>query len=435
MQEINFFLSSVREFYKDCDSVTKDIKRLQIKYPKLKLGITLSKYSSNQYISLEGFLPIVYERKVFGVPMLIAFTYNYPLSPPELSCFISQGMEIVKNHPFVKKDGFIQNVQQQWNSSTDLLILLEGLLAYFGSVPPVRKNSQLSPFPYSQPNLFTPNPTTSYQQYLTQQTNLLHSTNNPNYQQSIPSTTQYCPYQNQYPSYQNIHNPYLPYYHPQYTPNQYPSLSKPLSSPQSSTFITSQQYQNDTKLSTKISNTNITDYYLQDYDHSKEKTLTNPTKLQKQQNNTFTKYKQTKEECTTSNESYSYILPYSQCYTNKENVQNNLMKKGPIQQMKDSILYSINQTKKEIDSLQQWISNNPLPNDISLIEDFKKQINKQQMEQFKIQSKIQAMDDLLETLGEAVGNETVPVDKSLLTIRSIAENKFELKKQLIQLNY
>ncbi|BFU24495.1 hypothetical protein EHI8A_057400 [Entamoeba histolytica HM-1:IMSS-B] len=434
MQEINFFLSSVREFYNDCDSVTKDIKRLQIKYPKLKIGITLSKYSSHQYISLEGFLPIVYERKVFGVPMLIAFTYNYPLSPPELSCFISQGMEIVKNHPLVKEDGFIQNIQQQWNSSTDLLLLLERLLAFFGSIPPVRKNAQLSPFLYSKSNSFTPNPTTSYQQYLTQQSNLLYSTNNPTYQQQMSSTTQYYPYQNQYPSYQNIHNPYLPYSHPQYTPNQYPSLSNPLLSPQSSTFITPQQYQNEIRSSTKISNTNITDYYVQDYDHSKEKTLTNPSELQ-QQNNTFTKYKQSEQEQTTLNENYNFVSPYNQYYINKEGVQNNLMKKDQIQQMKDSIIYSINQTKEEIESLQQWISNNPLPKDVSLIDDFKKQINKEQMEKFTIQSKIKAMNDLLETLGEVVGNETVPIDKSLLIIRGIAENKFELKKQLMQLNY
>ena len=143
MQQVNdirIILNPMKQYYQDFDSVEQDIYRLLSKYPKFKLTNSISKLSERNYITALGYLPIIYNNKPFGTPIIIHFTYDYPLSPPEIMCNVMEGMEIVKNHPEVEPNGVITKINQKWNPSSDLIQILESLSQAFGRMPPVRKS-------------------------------------------------------------------------------------------------------------------------------------------------------------------------------------------------------------------------------------------------------------------------------------------------------
>ncbi|EKE41985.1 hypothetical protein ENUP19_0061G0047 [Entamoeba nuttalli] len=129
----------IKKNYNDFDSVEQDIRSILLKYPKFRVGTWMSRISGKQLLVLTGFLPILFNGGKFGIPLLIGFTYDYPISPPEIICNISEGMEIVKNHPEVDENGVIRKVGNEWNPSSDLLMVLESLANSFGRNPPVRQ--------------------------------------------------------------------------------------------------------------------------------------------------------------------------------------------------------------------------------------------------------------------------------------------------------
>ncbi|EMD49694.1 tumor susceptibility gene 101 protein (TSG101) domain containing protein [Entamoeba histolytica KU27] len=136
----------IKKNYNNFDSVEQDIRSIHVKYPQFRVDTWTSRISGKQLLVLTGFLPILFNGRKFGIPLLIGFPYDYPLSPPEIICNISEGMEIVKKHPEVDENGVIRKVGDEWNPSSDLLMVLESLANSFGRYPPVRQaqNSHLT---------------------------------------------------------------------------------------------------------------------------------------------------------------------------------------------------------------------------------------------------------------------------------------------------
>ncbi|EDR26659.1 hypothetical protein EDI_271650 [Entamoeba dispar SAW760] len=165
INDIKNIIGPIKKYYEDFDSIEQDIRSILSKYPKFRFGTLTSRISGNQLLVLTGFLPILFNGKKFGIPLLIGFTYEYPISAPEMICNISEGMEIVKNHPEVDENGIIRKVSNEWNPSSDLLMVLDSLAKSFGTIPPVRQtqnnlvtNTQRYPITTStnsiQPNLY-----------------------------------------------------------------------------------------------------------------------------------------------------------------------------------------------------------------------------------------------------------------------------------------
>lgn len=133
---------SLKVFYHDINYVKKDIDLILGRYPKMRIVQTVSYTSNTIVIGVTGPLPIIYNARTFGIPLLIAFTYQYPISPPEISCVKGPDTEIVRGHPIVHESGQVYNIANNWAlASSNILRFLGDLSLAFGANPPMRKVS------------------------------------------------------------------------------------------------------------------------------------------------------------------------------------------------------------------------------------------------------------------------------------------------------
>ncbi|ELP84243.1 hypothetical protein EIN_064780 [Entamoeba invadens IP1] len=246
MNELKNTFNPILRFYQDADFVELEVKRILSKYPKFKASVMNSRLTSKQQLTLSGFLPINYNGKAFGIPLTISFTFEYPISAPEILCDIKEGMEIVKNHREVDENGIVKRVGKEWNPSSDLLMVLESLSISFGGSPPVRQSpkgarpatlpmtASMNGMTYSQYMFNGNNPYMSqYQKQTYQSRDTPIIPGNPmsqqtpqkqQYPQSAQSyqgmSTQYSMYQPGMSQYSRQVNPYVMQQYPQQQPIQ-----------------------------------------------------------------------------------------------------------------------------------------------------------------------------------------------------------------------
>ncbi|KAL7716894.1 UEV domain-containing protein [Entamoeba marina] len=140
MNDFNYQFNPIQKSYSDADSVEQDIKALTGKFPKFRITQVKSKTTTNQQIALDGLLPINYKGKQFGIPLVISFTYEYPITAPEVYCKLSDSVQVITNHPQVDENGIVIKISKHWDVNSDIVVLINDLITSFSISLPSSTN-------------------------------------------------------------------------------------------------------------------------------------------------------------------------------------------------------------------------------------------------------------------------------------------------------
>jgi len=127
--------------YKDLKVIRQDVLATLEHYPKLTPGYGhFSRSLADNILFLEGTIPLFHEGVQYNTPLKIWVMESYPLSPPIAMVVPGDDMVITPQHKYVDFGGFITRVEymDRWNSSNNLLGVVQRLSGIFSANPPLR---------------------------------------------------------------------------------------------------------------------------------------------------------------------------------------------------------------------------------------------------------------------------------------------------------